>query len=79
MTEPSISKDFTMEDIRRLRDYNSERHSAMTHEEILTDIRGDADKRMLGRSITIQTGHSPTLRTGIIDCFLVIAGTPQGF
>ena len=34
MDRPEISKDFTMDDIRRLRDYNSARHLTMSYEEI---------------------------------------------
>lgn len=33
MTKPEISEDFTMDDIRKLRDYNSERHLMMNKEE----------------------------------------------
>ena len=34
MKKPMLSKNFTLEDIRKLRDYNSNRHSAMSFEEI---------------------------------------------
>lgn len=44
MTKPEISNDFTMEDIRTVRDRNSERHSNMTSAEILKDISDGAAK-----------------------------------
>ena len=37
MTEPKISKNFTIEDIRALRIYNSERHLKMTRSEIFSE------------------------------------------
>lgn len=37
MNEPIISKDFTIEDIRKIRDYNSQRHLKMTAEEIIAE------------------------------------------
>ena len=36
---PNISNRFDAEDIRKLREYNSLKHSKMTHKEILDDIR----------------------------------------
>jgi len=35
MTKPVISENFTMEDIRKLRDYNSEHHLKMSKEELI--------------------------------------------
>ena len=41
-TPPEISQDFTNEDIRKLREYNSERFAIMTRQEIADDINGGA-------------------------------------
>lgn len=46
MNEPYVSPDFNMEDIRRIRDYNSARHAKMTHAEIIADNQKGA-KEML--------------------------------
>lgn len=46
MNEPYISPAFNMEDIRRLRDYNSERHATMTHKEITEDIQKGANEML---------------------------------
>lgn len=42
MEYPYISPRFDVEDIRRLREYNSYRHANMTHEEIIADIQEGA-------------------------------------
>ena len=39
-----VSDNFNMDDIRRIRDDNSMRHSNMTPEEIIKDINIGADK-----------------------------------
>lgn len=39
MTEPIVSKKFDVEDIRKIREYNSLRHIKMTPEEIIADIK----------------------------------------
>lgn len=44
MTYPQISKDFTMEDIRKIREYNSLRHIKMTPKEIMEDTRKGAER-----------------------------------
>ena len=36
---PEISPNFTVEDIRRIRTWNSARYASMTREEIVEDIR----------------------------------------
>lgn len=41
---PEISPRFDVEDIRKIRDYNSFRHSQMTREEIVKDIRNAAQE-----------------------------------
>jgi len=46
MKAPEISNHFDAEDIRKLREYNSLKHSKMTHKEILEDIRQGAESFM---------------------------------
>ena len=43
---PNLSNRFDAEDIRKLREYNSLKHSKMTHKEILEDIRQGAEAFM---------------------------------
>lgn len=43
---PNLSSRFDAEDIRKLREYNSLKHSKMTHKEILEDIRQGAESFM---------------------------------
>ena len=43
---PNLSNRFDAEDIRKLREYNSLRHSKMSHKEILDDIRQGAEAFM---------------------------------
>ena len=42
MTKPIVSKDFNLEDIRKIREYNSLRHVQMTPREIIEDTRKGA-------------------------------------
>ena len=42
MTKPTVSKDFNLEDIRKIREYNSLRHVHMTPREIIEDTRKGA-------------------------------------
>ena len=44
MKKPSLSSNFTVEDIQKLREYNSERRKNMTTEELKEDIRKFADR-----------------------------------
>lgn len=44
MDKPSLSDAFTVEDIRKLRDYNSARHINMTTEEIQREQKSSIDK-----------------------------------
>ena len=46
MNTPDISKHFDAEDISKLREYNSLKHSKMSHKEILDDIRQGAESFM---------------------------------
>ena len=42
--KPEISPRFDVDDIRKIRDYHSQRHAQMTRREIVEDIRSDAEK-----------------------------------
>lgn len=42
LIEPEISERFDLDDIRKIREYNSLRHSNMTTEEMIADIREGA-------------------------------------
>lgn len=42
MTKPVVSKAFNLEDIRKIREYNSLRHVQMTPKEIIEDTRQGA-------------------------------------
>ncbi len=42
MNKPEISPDFTLDDIRKLRQYNDERRKKMTPSELSDDIREGA-------------------------------------
>jgi hypothetical protein len=43
---PNLSNRFDAEDIRKPREYNSLKHSKMSHKEILDDIRKSAESFM---------------------------------
>lgn len=44
MTKPMISENFTVEDIRKIREYNSLRHMQMSRKEIVLDTKKAANK-----------------------------------
>lgn len=44
MSEPVISDRFDVDDIRKLREYNSLRHIQMTPEEIIADTKKGAER-----------------------------------
>lgn len=44
LNEPVISKRFDVEDIRKIREYNSQRHIKMTSEEIIEDTKKGAER-----------------------------------
>ena len=46
LTYPDISPSFTIDDIRKIRNWNSERYSGMTRREIMDDINGGAREFM---------------------------------
>lgn len=43
MNKPEISERFDVEDIRKIREYNSLRHAEMTSEEIIEETRNKAE------------------------------------
>jgi hypothetical protein len=54
MQEPVISKDFTLEDIRKIRTYNAWRHRQMSIEEQIAEakaVRKDFDEYMAKRGV----------------------------
>lgn len=42
--EPYVSPEFNMEDILRIRDYNSAQHTKMIAEEVIADYKNGSDK-----------------------------------
>ena len=58
MTKPVVSKDFNLEDIRKIQEYNSLRHIQMTPEEIIEDNRKGAAVvlELLQQSGTVDIG-----------------------
>lgn len=58
MDFPEISSRFDAEDIRKLREYNSLRHSEMSHKEILDDIKNGAKSFMSEYSCSVADNHA---------------------
>ena len=52
--KPEISERFDMNDIRKIRDYNSQRHLQMTPTEIVEDIRSGAEEVIQKYGLKIQ-------------------------
>ena len=54
LKKPEISSRFDVDDIRKIRDYNSQRHSEMSPSEIVEDIRKGAEEiiRKYGLNVT---------------------------
>ena len=52
--KPEISSRFDVDDIRKIRDYNSQHHSQMTRKEIVEDFRKGAEEviKKYGLSVT---------------------------
>ena len=60
MNKPVVSDSFDLEDIRKIRDYNSMRHNAMTPSEIAADTKAGAaelidriKKRKTGKPVSL--------------------------
>ena len=51
--KPEISSRFDVDDIRKIRDYNSQRHSKMTRKEIVDDIRSGAESVIKKYSLNV--------------------------
>lgn len=47
MEKPILSPDFTMDDLRNLREYNSLRHIGMTTEELNADLNKGANEMQM--------------------------------
>jgi hypothetical protein len=56
MNKPEISKRFDVDDIRKIREYNSMRHINMTPEELVADTKKGAERvlKMLKERSSIQ-------------------------
>lgn len=57
MNRPIVSERFDVDDIRRIREYNSVRHASMTREEIVADTKKNAAKllqRLNGKRCVTQ-------------------------
>lgn len=58
MTHPEISENFTVEDIRKIREYNSLRHIKMNQKEIVEDTKKGAEhviKMLEGKKALIKS------------------------
>lgn len=58
--ETEISGRFDVDDIRKIREYNSLRHSSMTSAEIVADIRDGAEEII--RKYNLRFTYAPKLR-----------------
>ena len=58
--KPDISSRFDVDDIRKIRDYNSQRHSQMSREEVIADIKKGANEVIQKYGLNIQ--YAKTLR-----------------
>lgn len=58
--KPEISDRFDTDNIRKIRDYNSQRHSQMFRAEIIADIKKGADEIIQKYHLQIQ--YAKTLR-----------------
>ena len=58
--KPEISSRFDVDDIRKIRDYNSQRHSQMSHAEVIADIKKGANEVIQKYGRNIQ--YAKTLR-----------------
>ncbi len=69
MNKPVVSSKFDLDNIRKIRDYNSFRHSSMTRSEIVADTREGAASLLQAllntpnrKPITILSGDHRTAR-----------------
>ena len=57
MDRPIVSPNFNLEDIRRIRDYNSARRENMTREEIVSDTHDGAEALL--KALLNRPGRKP--------------------
>ena len=57
---PEISDRFDADDIRKIRDYNSQRHSRMSRAEVIADIKKGANEVI--QKYGLQIRYARTLR-----------------
>ena len=60
ITKPEISDRFDADDIRKIRDYNSQRHSQMSRAEVIADIKKGANEVIQKYGLKIQ--YAKTIR-----------------
>lgn len=60
LKKPEISSRFDVDDIRKIRDYNSQRHSQMSHADVIADIKKGANEVIQKYGLNIQ--YAKTLR-----------------
>ena len=58
--KPEISDRFDADDIRKIRDYNSQRHSQMSRAEVIADIKKGATEVIQKYGLKIQ--YAKTIR-----------------
>ena len=58
--KPEISDRFDADDIRKIRDYNSQRHSQMSRAEVIADIKKGANEVIQKYGLKIQ--YAKTIR-----------------
>ena len=59
LMNPEINYRFDVNDIRKLRDYNSQRHAAMTSAEIVEEVRKAAEEII--KEYNLQVTYAQTL------------------
>ena len=60
MKRPEISDRFDADDIRKIRDYNSQMHSQMTRAEVIADIKKGANEVI--QKYGLQIKYAKTIR-----------------
>ena len=60
--KPEISSRFDVEDIRKIRDYNSQRHSRMTRSEIVEDIKAFGHSELFCSKYSLRKSEDPKSR-----------------
>ena len=60
INKPEISSRFDVDDIRKIRDYNAERHAQMSRKEIVEEIRSGAEEII--RKYGLKVNYTQKLR-----------------